>query len=109
MTRCKVGDMAVLIDDPDFHEEGIIVEVLRYAPERDGTPAWTCRTKDGRRMRCWTLGGLLPWLSSEVDILDECLQPIRGLPRHGETETHRPAALGVPREELVCAVSHGAP
>lgn len=91
MPDCRKGDMAVIIHDPDFHEEGTIVEVLRYAPGySDGTPAWTCRTKDGRRMWCWVLGGLLPWLSSEVAIPDECLQPIRGLPLATTTEAEKP-------------------
>lgn len=88
--RCQKGDMAVLIHDPDFHEEGLIVEVLAYAPEPDGTPAWTCKTKDGRRMWCWVLFRTVKWLAREVKILDECLQPIRGLPLATTTTTEKP-------------------
>lgn len=104
---CKKGDMAVVLRDPHaplgLSSVGEFVDVLDLVPGLDGTPACQCTKRDRGRFAVW-FGGWLPGFSKSAIIPDDWLQPIRGLPRPDTAGTHRPAALGAPREEAVCAV-----
>lgn len=79
--KCRPGDMAVVIDDPDFKQEGAFVTVIK-AGEDDG--AWLCRGAQPLRFwRVYVWFGVVvmkrPTKGRECEIPDECLQPIRGL------------------------------
>jgi hypothetical protein len=106
MPGCRKGDMAVIfIDEPapfGRNDVGRFVDVHEPTIGINGTACWRCTAVDGNRM--WVrFGGVFPILSKVAIIPDDWLKPIRGLPLQDKTETHRPAALGAPREEPVCA------
>jgi hypothetical protein len=73
--RCQVGDLAVIVRDPDNNgrDAGVIVEIVGYGLD---CQSWFCRSR-GRRLRFFRLGGLIPWWSHEGHIPDEWLRPLR--------------------------------
>lgn len=79
--KCKPGDMAVILRDPNFNgrDVGCFVEVLEPGATLGD---WSCRSK-GRKLAHFLsiLGMNLPFgRSREVDIPDAWLKPIKGLP-----------------------------
>jgi hypothetical protein len=89
--RCKVGDLAVIVQDPDCgnRDLGKLVEVLRRTP--DSADEWECRSASGPLMHCGREG-----FDIEIDIPDGWLRPIRD--NDGEDEMIRIAGIpnGVP-------------
>ncbi len=81
-TRCKPGDMAIVIDAQNADNIGLIVRVRGlHDPEAanfrvDLGPIWTC---DCAHPMVWTREGR-PLLAHSGPIPDRLLQPIRGLP-----------------------------
>lgn len=110
MPGCRKGDMAVIIiDEPapfgGRNDVGRFVDVHEAMIGLNGTPCWRCTAVDGQRM--WVrYAGVLPVRSLVAIIPDDWLKPIRGLPQQHATDTHRPAALGAPREAAVCAAAN---
>lgn len=80
-TRCKPGDMAIVIDAQNPDNIGLIVRVL--APhdsemanfKHDLGPVWTCECAQAM---VWTREGR-PHVARSGPIPDRLLQPIRGL------------------------------
>ncbi len=82
-TRCKPGDLAIVIDAWHPCNLGTIVQVIRPADgsdeivfDVDAGPFWWC--KSSRRMK-WTCHGET-YFRKEGPVPDTQLQPIRGLP-----------------------------
>lgn len=80
-TRCKPGDMAIVIDAQNADNIGLIVRVRSlHNPEQanfrvDLGPVWTC---DCAHPMVWTRDGK-PTVARSGPIPDRLLQPIRGL------------------------------
>ena len=80
-TRCKPGDMAIVIDAQNPDNIGLIVRVLGlHDPEtanfkHDLGPVWTCECAQSM---VWTREGR-PHVARSGPIPDRLLQPIRGL------------------------------
>lgn len=85
--RCKVGDLAVIIHDPDFNgrDVGAMVTVIEPGEE---IGSWTVRAGRGRLAHWIDLNWFkLPiGRSKECEIPDEWLQPIRGDGARDRTE-----------------------
>ncbi len=96
-TRCKPGDMAIVIDAQNPDNIGLIVTVMGlHDPEaanfrHDLGPVWTCECA---HPMIWTRDGR-PHMAHSGPIPDRLLQPIRGLdtPAKSQVQDEGIAAL----------------
>ena len=97
-TRCKPGDMAIVIDAQNPDNIGLIVRVLGlHDPEtahfkHDLGPIWTCECA---QPMVWTREGR-PHVARSGPIPDRLLQPIRGLPAPAQTRVLETAEADAP-------------
>lgn len=81
-TRCKAGDMAIIVHDDKDRDVGMIVDVVqRWLDTRRG-PNWIITRRDGGLLWCYAhfMGLAIPWKERLVVCPDAWLKPIRGLP-----------------------------
>ena len=97
-TRCKPGDMAIVIDAQNPDNIGLIVKVMgRHDPEAanfrlDLGPVWTCECA---HPMVWTRDGR-PHIARTGPIPDRLLQPIRGLDTPAQSQVQDESLTALP-------------
>lgn len=87
MTRCRVGDLCIVIKDPHFNQVGAVVKIV--APGRWLT-TWKVHSPLKLRGFKRILGITFTGKSNFANVPDDFLQPIRGLPKAKPTERELP-------------------
>ncbi len=100
--RCRKGDMAILVQDPDWSGRDIGAFVNVIALDKTEAASWLCKRVDGKWMRCfWNIGSLAVrgW-GREITIPDAWLKPIRPPGRKTATEQEVRREIALIRELL---------
>lgn len=97
MSRCRPGDLAVLVKASCSENVGLIVDVIELAyRSADDGPVWFCRAAGGRDVSCVPLlGGRGPVVKlRKFGVLDAWLRPIRPQPDDAIDEISHKAPEG---------------